>query len=229
MRALAGALSALRLGAPCRAASTLSPLSRRRAHLPTVTDSTTTTTLLARQRRRALTTTATLQGSAKQRSPPGGKKGAVRGGAAGRGAAGGGGKRGGGGRRGKKGQPERLSENQLRVRVLRMGLHGPAPPPLRMARNRWLRHWTIHRAWLAYQKQLRQAREAELLLLYQSMQNACEELRTTAGPGTMEEGYLFRRAMMHDGVYGQDGVPIEYARYQTESPGREPWNHGWKR
>lgn len=26
-----------------------------------------------------------------------------------------------------------------------------------------------------------------------------------------------------------EGVPIEYARIQTESPPREGWNHGWTR
>ena len=42
-----------------------------------------------------------------------------------------------------------------------------------------------------------------------------------------ETGRLFRIAMRKDGVW--DGVPIEYARLQTETPGREGWNHGWTR
>ena len=40
-------------------------------------------------------------------------------------------------------------------------------------------------------------------------------------------GRLYRIAMMKKGVW--DGVPIEYARIQTDRPGREAWNHEWKR
>lgn len=103
------------------------------------------------------------------------------------------------------------------------------PPPLRMARNRHLRHWTIHRAWQLFRRSQREAREGELMRMHQGMSLACEELRATAGPGTREEGYLYRVAMEKKGVYGHNGVPIEYARMQTETPAREPWNHGWKR
>ncbi|TPX12409.1 uncharacterized protein E0L32_006821 [Thyridium curvatum] len=103
------------------------------------------------------------------------------------------------------------------------------PPPLRMARNRHLRHWTIHRAWLLFRRRQREARERDLMRQYQSMHNACEELRRTAGPGTRETGYLYRVAMEKKGVFGHHGVPIEYARPQTETPAREPWNHDWKR
>ncbi|KAK2067637.1 hypothetical protein P8C59_001359 [Phyllachora maydis] len=103
------------------------------------------------------------------------------------------------------------------------------PAPLRMARNRHLRHWTIHRAWLLLRRQRRDARETALARQHNSMRKACEALRTTAGPGTRAEGYLFRVAMQKHGVYGLGGVPIEYARPQTETPAREPWNHGWKR
>lgn len=103
------------------------------------------------------------------------------------------------------------------------------PPPLRMARNRHLRHWTIHRAWQLFRRRQREAGERELMRMYQGMSLACEELRNTAGPGTREEGYLYRVAMEKKGVYGHHGVPIEYARMQIETPAREPWNHGWKR
>jgi large subunit ribosomal protein L40 len=98
-----------------------------------------------------------------------------------------------------------------------------------MARNRALRHWTIHRAWLLFQRQQREAKEKELHRMYQSMRSACEELRKTEGPGTRDEGYLYRVAMEKKGVFGHHGVPIEYARYQTDSPARIAWNHDWKR
>jgi len=31
------------------------------------------------------------------------------------------------------------------------------------------------------------------------------------------------------GIFGQGGVPIEYARLQTDTPGREAWDHSWTR
>ncbi|TDZ67605.1 hypothetical protein CTRI78_v002824 [Colletotrichum trifolii] len=116
-----------------------------------------------------------------------------------------------------------------KVLNLRQHLHARAPPPLRMARNRHLRHWTIHRAWLLLQRQQREAREKELYRMHQSMYNANEELRNTAGPGTREEGWLYRVAQEKKGVYGADAVPIEYARFQTETPAKLAWNHEWKR
>jgi large subunit ribosomal protein L40 len=61
------------------------------------------------------------------------------------------------------------------------------------------------------------------------MFNACEELRTTSGPGTKGEGYLYRLAMEKKGVYGLKGIPIEYTRPQTETPPRKTWDHEWKR
>ncbi|KAK3306462.1 uncharacterized protein B0T15DRAFT_394913 [Chaetomium strumarium] len=103
------------------------------------------------------------------------------------------------------------------------------PPPLRMGRNRYLRHWTIHRAWLLFRRREREARERNLMRQYQSMNAACEELRLTSGPGTREEGYLFRVAMEKKGVWGLNGIPIEYARAQTETPAKVAWNHDWKR
>ncbi|KAK3390589.1 hypothetical protein B0H63DRAFT_519797 [Podospora didyma] len=104
------------------------------------------------------------------------------------------------------------------------------PAPLRMGRNRHLRHWTIHRAWLLFRRREREERERTLMRQYQGMSAACEALRLTEGPGTREEGYLYRVAMEKKGVYGPNGVPIEYAaRAQTETPPRVAWNHDWKR
>ena len=103
------------------------------------------------------------------------------------------------------------------------------PPPLRMGRNRHLRHWTIHRAWLLFRRREREAREKTLMRQHQSMSAACEALRLTAGPGTRDEGYLYRVAMEKKGVYGLNGVPIEYARAQTETPAKKVWDHDWKR
>ncbi|KAK4191930.1 hypothetical protein QBC35DRAFT_485113 [Podospora australis] len=103
------------------------------------------------------------------------------------------------------------------------------PAPLRMARNRYLRHWTIHRAWLMYRRKEREAREKVWMRQYQSMNHACEELRLTSGPGSRDEGSLFRTALEKWGVYGLKGVPIEYTRAQTETPARVAWNHDWKR
>ncbi|KAL2018504.1 hypothetical protein VTK56DRAFT_789 [Thermocarpiscus australiensis] len=103
------------------------------------------------------------------------------------------------------------------------------PPPLRMGRNRHLRHWTIHRAWLLFRRRQREQRERTLMRQYQSMHAACEELRLTAGPGTRDQGYLYRVAMEKKGVYGLHPIPIEYARAQTETPARVAWDHDWKR
>lgn len=121
------------------------------------------------------------------------------------------------------------SANHERIKVLRRNMFSPAPPPLRMARLRYLRHWTIHRAWLLFRRQQRDAATLERRRMHAAMFNACEELRRTVGPGDRGEGYLYRVAMEKKGVYGLDGVPIEYARFQTDTPAKEPWNHEWKR
>ncbi|EQB45533.1 hypothetical protein CGLO_15584 [Colletotrichum gloeosporioides Cg-14] len=120
-------------------------------------------------------------------------------------------------------------EYTRKILNLKQHLFARAPPPLRMARNRHLRHWTIHRAWLLLQRQQREARERELYRMHQGMYNAAEELRHTAGPGTRDEGWLYRISQEKKGVYGAGAVPIEYARYQTETPARVAWNHDWKR
>ncbi|KAI1383089.1 uncharacterized protein F4822DRAFT_92033 [Hypoxylon trugodes] len=116
-----------------------------------------------------------------------------------------------------------------RITNLKVSMPRTVPAPLRFARNRYLRHWTIHRAWQLYQRQEREREQHELERMYQSMHNACEELRKTSGPGTRDEGYLYRVAMEKKGAYGHNGIPIEYARPLTETPAREPWNYDWKR
>jgi large subunit ribosomal protein L40 len=75
-----------------------------------------------------------------------------------------------------------------------------------------------------FQAQQRRKQELEMMRQYQSMQDACEELRTGAGDG----GKLFRVSMNKKGIF-TDMVPIEYARMQTESPPAEGWNHDWKK
>lgn len=121
------------------------------------------------------------------------------------------------------------SEDSLKLKALKANLFADPPPPLRMARNRWLRHWTIHRAWLLHQRHVREARQKELMRMQQGMFEACEELRKTSGPGLRPEGYLYRVGMEKKGVYGPKGIPIEYARLQTDTPAREAWNHNWTR
>jgi len=115
------------------------------------------------------------------------------------------------------------------IKTLALNSQRKTPPPRRMGRNRYLRHWTIHRAWLLYRRQENDRRKKELMRQWQSMEAACEELRTTSGPGNKDEGYLYRVAMEKVGVYGLQGIPIEYARPLTETPARVPWNHEWKR
>ena len=74
------------------------------------------------------------------------------------------------------------------------------------------------------------------------MAHACEALRLIDTHGlTAEErlklgegeaegnqmGKLFRLAMQKKGIW--EGVPIEYARIQTETPPKDGWNHSWTR
>ncbi|KAH9904100.1 hypothetical protein F4778DRAFT_780783 [Xylariomycetidae sp. FL2044] len=131
--------------------------------------------------------------------------------------------------RSKKKKKNRADLPDPRIVNLKRSMPRAVPAPLRFARNRHLRHWTIHRAWLLYQRQEREREQHELERAYQSMSNACEELRKTSGPGTRTEGYLYRVAMEKKGMFGHNAIPIEYARMQTETPAREPWNHGWTR
>jgi large subunit ribosomal protein L40 len=112
------------------------------------------------------------------------------------------------------------------IALIRYFLYHPLTPrPLRFSRTRYLRHWTIHRAWNLYQASQRRAHELELQRQYQAMAAACEELRTGCG----ERGArLFRVSMNKSGVF-TDLFPIEYARLQTDSPSREGWNYEWKK
>jgi len=94
---------------------------------------------------------------------------------------------------------------------------------------RALRHWTIHRAWMLFRRKKLQAEHDELYRMYQSMHSACEELRTMDTKEGKDAGRLYRIAMEKKGIFGHGGVPIEYARWQVDTPGREPWNHDWTR
>ncbi|KAI1820406.1 hypothetical protein F4861DRAFT_545721 [Xylaria intraflava] len=129
----------------------------------------------------------------------------------------------------KRGKGKNVTGPDPRIVTLKAAMPRKVPAPLRFARNRALRHWTIHRAWLLYQRKERDRQAHELERMYQSMHNACEELRNTSGPGTRDEGYLYRVAMEKHGAYGHNGIPIEYARPQTETPARQAWNHEWTR
>lgn len=80
-------------------------------------------------------------------------------------------------------------------------------------------------------------RERELERQYNAMRAACEELRLGVGDG----GKLYRQAMSRKGIFGgpkvaevagvvgNGGIPIEYARAQTEGPSRGGWDEGWTR
>lgn len=123
--------------------------------------------------------------------------------------------------------------------------HSGIPLLTRVNSNRALRHWTIHRAFQLYQYNVRRKRELELERQYNAMNAACEALRlidnhgltaeerdklganATNGDAGKEMGRLYRIAMQKKGIW--DGVPIEYARIQTESPPRNGWNHEWTR
>ncbi|PFH57019.1 hypothetical protein XA68_15608 [Ophiocordyceps unilateralis] len=125
--------------------------------------------------------------------------------------------------------PQIRSPYYEKVRILTRNMFSPAPPPLRMARLRHLRHWTIHRAWQLFRRKYHERLDHERHRLHAAMYYACEELRRTSGPGNRSEGSLYRVAMLKIGVWAGDTIPIEYARLQTETPAREAWNHDWKR
>ncbi|KFY51278.1 hypothetical protein V497_09241 [Pseudogymnoascus sp. VKM F-4516 (FW-969)] len=117
-----------------------------------------------------------------------------------------------------------------RVQLIRYHLQNSRTPrPLRLSRMRSLRHWTIHRAWMLFRRQKMSEEELELQRMYKSMHNACEELRALQGPGDKNAGRLYRIALEKKGIYGPNGVPIEYARAQTDTPAKEPWDHSWTR
>ncbi len=128
-----------------------------------------------------------------------------------------------------KGRATGLTESAKKVRTLKQNMFSPAPPPLRMARQRHLRHWTIHRAWQLFRRQQHEAQHKERSRMQAGMWHACEALRTAHGPGQRGEGYLYRVAMEKKGVWNGGAIPIEYARMQTETPAATAWNHEWKR
>lgn len=122
--------------------------------------------------------------------------------------------------------------------MIRYHLHHPLTPrPLRFSRLRALRHWTIHRAAQLLLHKDRISRERELERQYNAMRAACEELRLGVGDG----GRLYRQAVSRKGIYGglkvgemggvvgNGGIPVEYARAQTDGPPRGGWDHGWTR
>ena len=133
------------------------------------------------------------------------------------------------------------------IALIRYFLHHPTtltPRPLRFSRNRYLRHWTIHRAWQLYRAKVRESRQLELERQYNAMHAANEELRVGAGDG----GRLFRKAQMKTGIWSiperGGGVPIEYARGLVEWMGStgglgsggsglgakaKIWDSDWKR
>ena len=124
------------------------------------------------------------------------------------------------------------------IELINYFLHHPRTPrPLRLSRNRTLRHWTIHRAAQLLLHNERAKRELELERQYNAMRAAMEELRLGAGDG----GRLYRQAVSRKGIYGglkvgqmgglvgNGGIPAEYARAQTEGPPRAGWDHGWTR
>ncbi|EKD13178.1 mitochondrial 54S ribosomal protein mL40 [Drepanopeziza brunnea f. sp. 'multigermtubi'] len=125
---------------------------------------------------------------------------------------------------------DKKNKTDPRITLIRYHMqHQKTPRPLRLSRLRALRHWTIHRAWMLARRRKREEEEGELMRMHQSIYNACEALRTMDAPGTKDAGRLYRIAMEKRGIFRAGGVPIEYARYQTDTPAREAWNHGWTR
>ncbi|RMZ71515.1 Ribosomal L28 L40 mitochondrial [Pyrenophora seminiperda CCB06] len=101
--------------------------------------------------------------------------------------------------------------------------HPLTPRPLHFSRNRFLRHWTIHRAWMLFLRKRRWAEERELERQYMSMRAACEHLRLLDNNGNRvseaeaggqgpdagrlgtrgrEVGRLYRSAMLKRGGVG---------------------------
>jgi large subunit ribosomal protein L40 len=68
-----------------------------------------------------------------------------------------------GGKSGKKRKKMKGPGPDPRIRNLKMSMPRKVPAPLRFARNRHLRHWTIHRAWLLWQRKEREREERELM------------------------------------------------------------------
>lgn len=139
--------------------------------------------------------------------------------------------------------------NDPRITSIRYHLSHPLTPrPLHFSRTRALRHWTIHRAWLLFQRKRRAAAERSLERQYAAMRAACEHLRLMDTHGNLvsaseaggqgpdagrlgnkgrEVGRLYRSAMLKRGVWGS--VPVEYGRLLVDFPPRDGWNEGWRR
>ncbi|KAH6678197.1 hypothetical protein B0J14DRAFT_316943 [Halenospora varia] len=125
---------------------------------------------------------------------------------------------------------EKGPQKDQRIQLIRYHMQHPRTPrPLKLSRMRALRHWTIHRAWMLARRKRQENEENELQRMYQSMHSAMEELRNLDPPGKKDSGRLYRIALEKKGIFGHGGVPIEYARAQTDTPAKEPWNHGWTR
>lgn len=83
----------------------------------------------------------------------------------------------------------------------------------------------------------RKLRERDLERQYNAMRGAMEELRL----GVDDGGRLYRQAVSRKGIYGglkveemggvvgNGGIPIEYARGQTDGPPKGGWDQGWTR
>jgi large subunit ribosomal protein L40 len=91
---------------------------------------------------------------------------------------------------------------------------------------------------MLYTAKRRKATELSLERNYLAMRDACEHLRLMDGNGISvseeeaqrcgkEVGYFFRVAMLKNRVWGPSGgFPIEYARAQTDYPGKEAFSRG---
>lgn len=132
-------------------------------------------------------------------------------------------------------KPDKNKQQKIdpRITLVRYHMKHPLMPrPLRLSRDRALRHWTIARAWYIWQKKKRIQADLDLQRKYQSIQLAMEILRNlddgTAG-NSKEGSRLYRVALEKKETYSRGSIPIEYARIQVETPGNVPWDHDWKR
>ncbi|KAI5805519.1 mitochondrial ribosomal protein L28-domain-containing protein [Peziza echinospora] len=110
-------------------------------------------------------------------------------------------------------------KKDYRVRMIKYALNHPLTPrPLKFGTMRMLRHWTIHRAWHLYQREVRTSRTQELERQYNYMRDACEELKKC-------DERLYRIATSKKGT---GYFPVEL-RIPTDTPPRGGWDHAWVR